>query len=245
MISVFYERETTSVEGTHRATAHLPSQTKALDDSLNGDVRRFYIFNDRYRSPIRNSAGILIHKAPSSWSILSLRPGRLTRFWCARGGHLPPPDYLSIDTQGAELKVLRAGAGTLERHALSVFAEVRFAPTCDGQAMSSALEAYLRGWGFRLASLEVFEAKAWGRDRIPFGCRRGPRYPGAVVHLEEISNQEALKAHAVVILGQTGGAPRISWKYPQTYTPAVGVAIARAQSRREHLAVHVGQLVIG
>ena len=112
---------------------------------------------------------------------LELEAWTLDQILVRQGGHLPPPDYLSIDTQGAELEVLRAGAGTLERHALSVFVEVRFAPTYDGQAMSSALEAYLRGWGFRLASLEVFEAKAWGRDRIPFGCRRGPRYPGVVV----------------------------------------------------------------
>jgi hypothetical protein len=52
MIGVFYERDTTSIDGIDWAMAHLPSQTKVLAYSLNGDVRRFYIFNDRYRSSI-------------------------------------------------------------------------------------------------------------------------------------------------------------------------------------------------
>ena len=91
---------------------------------------------------------------------LELAVRTLEQILAREGDHLPPRDYLSVDTRGAELEVLRDGGGTLERHALAVFVGVRFAPTYEGQPISLAVEAYLQGRGVRLASLEVFEAKA-------------------------------------------------------------------------------------
>ena len=84
---------------------------------------------------------------------------------------MPPPDYLSIDTQGTELEILHGADETLAKNVLAVFVEVGFAPTYEGQPMFSEIEGFLRARGFRLASLEVFPAQARTPDRIPIGFR--------------------------------------------------------------------------
>ncbi|MDA1310304.1 MAG: FkbM family methyltransferase [Proteobacteria bacterium] len=202
VVSVFYEPDTTSIDGIHRATAHLASQTKVLTDCLSGDggVRPFYIFNDRYRSSILPLIPDFAKRHafdpqfgwdtdPQSTEVveqLELETRTLDQVLTREGDHLPPPDYLSIDTQGTELEIMQGGAGALERHVLAVFVEVGFAPTYEGQPMFSALEAYLREQGFRLASLEVFEAQARTRDRIPIGFRgRGFADSGEALFLRD------------------------------------------------------------
>jgi hypothetical protein len=54
VVSVFYEPDTTAIDGIHKATGHLAPQTRVLSDCLSGDggIRPFHIFNDRYRSSI-------------------------------------------------------------------------------------------------------------------------------------------------------------------------------------------------
>ena len=189
--SVFYEPDTTSIDGIYRATAHLASETRVLTDCLSGDggFRPFHIFNDRYRSSILPLVDDFARRYafdpqfgwdtdPESTETVErheFETVTLDQVLRREGPTLPPPDYLSIDTQGTELEILEGAGGTLDRNVLAVFVEVGFAPTYEGQPMFSELEGFLRGRGFRLASLEVFPAQARTPDRIPIGFR-GPGF---------------------------------------------------------------------
>jgi FkbM family methyltransferase len=187
VVSVFYEPDTTAIDGIYRATAHLPSETRVLTDCLSGDggARPFHIFNDRYRSSILplipDFAARYAFDPQFGWDTdpestetaeqHELQTATLDQVLRREAPDLPPPDYLSIDTQGTELEILEGGGETLDKHVLAVFVEVGFAPTYQGQPMFSALEEFLRGRGFLLASLEVFPAQARTPERIPIGFR--------------------------------------------------------------------------
>ncbi len=187
VLSVFYEPDTTAVDGIHRATEHLASETRVLTDCLSGDggVRPFHIFNDRYRSSILPLVPDFARRYafdpqfgwdtdPESTEVVErheLATVTLDAVMERDGDNLPAPDYLSIDTQGTELEILQGGLETLTENVLAVFVEVGFAPTYEGQPMFSALEEFLRGQGFALASLEVFPAQARTRERVPIGFR--------------------------------------------------------------------------
>lgn len=64
----------------------------------------------------------------------------------------PQADVLSIDCQGAELRILRGGAQAL-KNVLCVVAEVEFEPIYEGQHLFDEQMAFLRPYGFRLMDL--------------------------------------------------------------------------------------------
>jgi FkbM family methyltransferase len=187
VLNVLYEPDTTSIDGIYEATAHLASETRVFADCLSGDggVRPFHIFNDRYRSSILPLVPDFAKRYafdpqfgwdtdPESTETVerhAFETVTLDQVIQREEGALPPPDYLSIDTQGTELEIMEGGMECLEKHALAVFVEVGFAPTYEGQPMFSALEEFLRMRGFLLASLEVFPAQARTPERIPIGFR--------------------------------------------------------------------------
>lgn len=63
------------------------------------------------------------------------------------------PDLLSIDAQGAELRILRGAAKTLPR-ILALVTEVEFWPLYEGQGLFGEQAALLAAAGFRLAGIE-------------------------------------------------------------------------------------------
>lgn len=68
------------------------------------------------------------------------------------------PDVLSVDAQGAELRILRGAAETL-RNTLCVVTEVEFAPIYLGQPLIDEQMAFLRPYNFRL--MELFSMQEW------------------------------------------------------------------------------------
>ena len=70
------------------------------------------------------------------------------------------PDVISIDTQGAELSILRGASETL-RNTLCVVSEVEFAPIYLGQPLFDEQMAFLTPRGFRL--MELFSVQAWSQ----------------------------------------------------------------------------------
>lgn len=68
------------------------------------------------------------------------------------------PDVISIDAQGAELRILRGSAETL-RNTLCVVAEVEFSPIYLGQPLYGDQASFLEPYGFRL--MEFFSAQNW------------------------------------------------------------------------------------
>ena len=68
----------------------------------------------------------------------------------AAGG--PPPDFISLDAQGMDVKILR-GVGPRLDHVLGVCHESAFEPVYEGQETFGAASALLEPLGFRLADL--------------------------------------------------------------------------------------------
>lgn len=68
------------------------------------------------------------------------------------------PDVLSLDVQGAELRVMRGAAETL-RETLCVVSEVEFSPIYEGQPLFGDQAAFLAPYGFRL--MEFFYVQSW------------------------------------------------------------------------------------
>ena len=70
-------------------------------------------------------------------------------------------DYIKIDTQGAELSILKGGIKTL-KNVKFLEVEVEFNPIYEGQPMFSDVDSFLRTYGFVLWKLSnlVHYAKA-------------------------------------------------------------------------------------
>lgn len=60
---------------------------------------------------------------------------------------IPPPDFIKIDIQGAELNVFRGGVAALSS-VLQIVSEVEFAPTYKDQPLFGDVDRYLRDRGF-------------------------------------------------------------------------------------------------
>lgn len=71
---------------------------------------------------------------------------------------LPQADVLSMDTQGAELRILKGASESL-RSTLCVITEVEFAPIYEGQPLFDEQMAFLRPYGFRL--MDLFSTQPW------------------------------------------------------------------------------------
>lgn len=74
-------------------------------------------------------------------------------------GLVPPPDVISIDAQGAELRILRGAKDTLEKHNLAVISEVEFFEIYDGQGLFDDQMQELGRKGYRLVN--VYNQQHW------------------------------------------------------------------------------------
>lgn len=65
-------------------------------------------------------------------------------------------DLLKVDTEGADLLVLRGAKGMLERGFVDVImTEILFVPTYAGQASLDEIAGFLKGYGFRVFNLYI------------------------------------------------------------------------------------------
>jgi FkbM family methyltransferase len=70
-------------------------------------------------------------------------------------GEIPRVDFLSLDTQGAELSIVRGGAAMIEHETVGVSCEVSFADLYQHAPLFGDLDGFLRDKGFLLASLST------------------------------------------------------------------------------------------
>ncbi|MFA4910599.1 MAG: FkbM family methyltransferase [Desulfobacteria bacterium] len=80
----------------------------------------------------------------------------------------PPPDFLSIDTQGAELLILEGALHCLNQNIVAVEVEINLAPLYEGAPLFGQLDEFLRKHNFLLVNIETIDI---GYKRISKSCR--------------------------------------------------------------------------
>jgi FkbM family methyltransferase len=83
-------------------------------------------------------------------------------------GVVSPPDFLSIDTQGAELLILMGSVQSLNKNTVAVSVEINFAPIYEGAPLFGKLDEFLRSNGFLLAEIKPFNNCGYKRIPEPF-----------------------------------------------------------------------------
>lgn len=74
-------------------------------------------------------------------------------------GLAPPPDIISIDAQGAELRILRGAKETIRSHVLAIVSEVEFSEIYAGQCLFDDQMRELSAAGFRF--VEIQNSQYW------------------------------------------------------------------------------------
>lgn len=106
---------------------------------------------------------------------------------------IPPPDFLSIDTQGSEYEILLGAAGLLESNVVAIVAEVEFHPLYRGQKLFGDLVNLLSGSGFHFVRF-LARFKDVAPFRAPIGLRgEGFHLFGDALFLRRISSIEAVQ----------------------------------------------------
>ncbi|MFH1189197.1 MAG: FkbM family methyltransferase [Candidatus Omnitrophota bacterium] len=65
-------------------------------------------------------------------------------------------DFLKLDTQGGDLKILKGAAGLLEGRVFGIDVEVEFAPLYEGQPLFSDIDVFLRDRGFHIFDMRRY-----------------------------------------------------------------------------------------
>lgn len=101
------------------------------------------------------------------------------------------PDFLSIDTQGYELAIIKGGRKTIERHVLAIASEVEIKSMYLGQPLLGDLLTYLDARGFHFAGFPYLQEVSTYRGPIGF---RGKGFPafGDALFLRRIDDLKKL-----------------------------------------------------
>src|SRR5262245_58895800 len=79
------------------------------------------------------------------------------------------PDFLSLDTQGSELNILKGGAQTFHDHCVALATEVEFHPMYKGQPLFSAVFDFALHHGFHFVGFTYLQEIS--PNRLPLGAR--------------------------------------------------------------------------
>jgi FkbM family methyltransferase len=218
VVNVLYEADKSSLAGIRAATEMLPSKTIILGDCVSGRAgpRPFYLYSNRYLSSLypllpEHASGYAFDPQfgwdddPGGKSLadtLILDTITLDQIIEREAGAVPPPNFLSLDTQGSELEILRGGQATVADHVVAIMTEVEFIPVYQDQPLLGDIVGYLAEQGFELASLEIFPTSG-ASDRTPIGLR-GTGFPqgGEALFLRRPTSLEAHPNRNALMLKQ-------------------------------------------
>lgn len=218
IVNVLYEADKSSLAGIRDATEMLPSKTIILGDCVSGQAgpRAFYLYSNRYLSSLYPLApehtGTYAFDPQFGWDddpggkslaeTLTLDTVTLDQIIEREAGAVPPPNFLSLDTQGSELEILRGGQATVADHVVAIMTEVEFIPVYQDQPLLGDIVGYLAEQGFELASLDIFPTSG-ASDRTPIGLR-GKGFPqgGEALFLRRPASLENNPNRNVLLLKQ-------------------------------------------
>lgn len=188
MESVLYDADQSCIEAIIHSTRHLASKTVVLPWLIGGVTGEadFYITGDRYASSLSK---ILPEKSayysytlnfawdcdPESYQIDEKVRLKMTTLDDIHDGKTPqetlPPDFLSIDAEGAEFDILSGAKDLLVRHIICIKAEVAFLPFRENHKMVHEVQAYLEKKGFSMVDLTPFRSDGKYHRPLPIGLR--------------------------------------------------------------------------
>ena len=210
IISVLYEADESAISGIKKNTHHLPSKTIILPDCLSGHAgkRDFYIYSNRYFSSLyplkaeqtrtysfdRQFGWDTDPKALSLAETLTLDTVTLDEvIKREKSKNIPSPDFLSLDTQGSELEILKGGKNAIQNTIVAIAIEVSFTQIYERQPLFGEITEYLNEIGFDLASLEIFNTES-NSHRAPVGLRgKGFTQSGEALFLRKLSFYDAIE----------------------------------------------------
>lgn len=82
---------------------------------------------------------------------------------------VPPPDFLSLDAQGAEYSILQGAVSTLKQDVIALLMEVWFQPVYEGQKLFGDVSSFLYDKGFNF--VKFFKSTQYSPCRYPTGQR--------------------------------------------------------------------------
>jgi FkbM family methyltransferase len=161
---------------------------------------------------------------------------------CVTERDVPPPDFLSINTQGTELDILRGAGRVLEQHATAIQCEVTFFSLYEGQNSLDDLCRHLHAAGYWLCGLvphtPYVPSIMVGDRRVgpPIGFRRG----GICLQAEAIffkDPRRILSQHpeANIDLAKATYISIVLGNYSMAYNYAALLDPARLAESRSHL----------
>jgi len=105
-----------------------------------------------------------------------------------------PPDFIKLDTEGSELKVLKGGDNILACECLGVVSEVKFLPFAEETTSFADLDIFLRSCGFAFFDIQIARAtRAVGRS---FGGKKGAIDSAYVLYFRDFYRLYAESLHA-------------------------------------------------
>ncbi|MDB6109533.1 MAG: methyltransferase, FkbM family [Pedosphaera sp.] len=162
--------------------------------SAEGGKRTLYLARDQGSSSVFGPDLQLIaqHCEPDNWTVVGEIPlETITLGKATEAFKIPPPDYLKLDVEGAELEILTGGKSLLG-NCSGIFFEARLAPFYPGEGLFGDVCTLLLQHGFSVTSFE------------PVGS-----YEGAIMLVDasacrnlrlESSRQKLLKSAAFALL---------------------------------------------
>lgn len=219
IVNVLYEADESAISGIKKDTHRLASKTVILPDCLSGNAgkRNFYIYNNRYFSslyPLKADQTLTYSfdrqfgwdtdpKALSLVETLTLDTVTLDEvIEREKIKNIPSPDFLSLDTQGSELEILKGGKIAIQDTVVAIATEVSFTQIYEKQPLFGELTDYLNEIGFELASLEIFNMES-SSHRMPVGLRgKGFVQSGEALFLRKLSHYDAIAEKTISQLKQ-------------------------------------------
>lgn len=136
---------------------------------------------------------------------------------------IPPPDFLSIDTQGAELLILEGALKCLNQSVVAISVEINFASLYDGAPLFGQLDDFLRKLNFFLVNIETLDL---GYKRISKNCRgAGIPLQGEALYLRRTDSVYASDNDKTISLFEKLAFAALSFGYTEVAYDALERAV--------------------